>query len=137
MDPQQCLVLLVGYAALAGGCLAMLQNRSGSRDSGVFVGVEASGVMLGQLSVFSASGGALSITSGRFSYTLGLVGPCYSIDTACSSALAALHVGFGTIALRECGKGVGIAAKVLSEAMNHVTSIGGMLSERGRCHTFD
>jgi len=60
---------------------------------GVFVGVEPSGIVAKQAAnVFSASGFALSITSGRLSFVLGLVGPCYSIDTACSSALAALHV---------------------------------------------
>lgn len=68
---------------------------------GVFVGVEPSGCgpercEIG-FDVFSASGGALSITSGRLSHTLGLVGPCYSIDTACSSSLAALHL---------CGQGI-------------------------------
>ena len=61
---------------------------------GIFVGVEPSGLIRQEaINVFSASGCAVSITSGRLSYALGLVGPCYSIDTACSSALAALHMG--------------------------------------------
>ena len=106
----------------------------------MFVGVEVSGHVAdhGEANVFSTSGGALSITSGRLSYALGLVGPCYSIDTACASALAALHVCAGAVGARgECDEGVGSGTKVLSEASNAATSIGGMTSPHGRCHTFD
>lgn len=87
--------------------------------------------------VFSASGCAISITSGRFSHALGLVGPCYSIDTACSSTLTALHSC--KIALRgvECERGVGMGTKVLGEGFSTQTSIAGMTSPCGRCHTFD
>ena len=107
---------------------------------GVFVGVEPSGRTrnLETPTVFSASGGALSITSGRISYVLGLIGPCYSIDTACSSALTAIHSC--VLALEaggECDIGLVIGTKVLSKASNLATSIGGMTSSHGRCHTFD
>ena len=106
---------------------------------GVFVGVEPSGLRDSKVdaNVFSASGGALSVTSGRLSYTLGLVGPCYSIDTACASALAALHVCVGSVLDEECRDGLGLGTKVLSEAANLATSIAGMTSAHGRCHTFD
>ena len=145
LDPQQNLVLCVGYDALHRGN-SFVTSATRVRDSlinsnvGVFVGVEASGLAgrRSELNVFSASGGALSVTSGRLSYSLGLVGPCYSIDTACASTLAALHVCVVTLNIdgaRE--EGVGIGTKVLSEAANAATSIGGMTSSRGRCHTFD
>ena len=146
MDPQQSLVLCVGYGALRGGIFELSTDSKVARDTltnsnvGVFVGVEASGLVAGagQANAFSASGGALSVTSGRLSYSLGLVGPCYSIDTACASALAALHAC--VVALKtgsECEDGLGIGTKVLSEAVNVATSVGGMTSARGRCHTFD
>ena len=148
LDPQQRLVLGVGYGALLGGRSGGPVPRGGTelRDTltndpvGVFVGVEASGLTptAEDPGVFSTSGGALSITSGRLSYTLGLVGPCYSIDTACASALAALHVCAGAVGVGgECDEGVGMGTKVLSEASNVATSAGGMTSPRGRCHTFD
>ena len=100
MDPQQSFVLHVGYSALRRGLSCAAQKTSPLRDAlmysnvGVSVGVEASGLSdsAEDANVFSASGGALSITSGRLSYALGLVGPCYSIDVACASSLAALHV---------------------------------------------
>jgi len=148
LDPQQRLVLHVGYAALRGGADVALQggrrnvrNALLNRDIGVFVGVEASGLLADEQeapNVYSTSGGALSITSGRLSYTLGLVGPCYSIDTACASALAALHACVSAVGVgAECEAGAATGTKVLSEASNVATAIGGMTSPHGRCHTFD
>ena len=106
---------------------------------GVFVGVEPSGLSDGNIDVdvFSASGGALSVTSGRLSYTLGLVGPCYSIDTACASSLVALHSCSRALQALECQSAVTIGTKILSKAANTATSVAGMISIRGRCHTFD
>ena len=148
LDPQQRLVLHVGYAALHGGAdVAAWREERRLRDAlvnqgiGVFVGVEASGLTADAqetVNVYSTSGGALSITSGRLSYALGLVGPCYSIDTACASALAALHACVSAVGVGgECETGAAIGTKVLSEASNAATSIGGMTSACGRCHTFD
>ena len=143
LDPQQRLVLHVGYGALGrGGGRGSQQTASRDTlvyaDIGVFVGVESSGLsaVSEETSTFSASGGALSIASGRLSYSLGLVGPCYSIDTACASALAALHACASAVPA-ECGGGVAVGTKVLSEAGNYATSAGGMTSPHGRCHTFD
>ena len=139
MDPQQGLVLSVGYGVLRQGS-EFSSSRSSFTDSniGVFVGVEPSGLAKKEASVFSASGGALSVTAGRLSFSLGLVGPCYSIDAACASSLAALHACVTTLKNgRECEEGVTIGTKVLSEGANYATSIGGMTSARGRCHTFD
>jgi acyl transferase domain-containing protein len=45
--------------------------------------------------VYAATGSNHSITSGRVSYSLGTQGPCLTIDTACSAALAAVHVAIG------------------------------------------
>ena len=139
MDPQQSLVLSVGYSVLRQGSdLSSSQSSFTNSNTGVFVGVEPSGLESKEASVFSASGGALSVTAGRLSFSLGLVGPCYSIDAACASSLAALHACVTTLQNgRECKDGVTIGTKVLSEAANYATSIGGMTSARGRCHTFD
>lgn len=101
LDPQQVFVLHAGYATVVRGhdehrdeCGNPLHVRGMLEYShvGVFVGVEPSGIVTDDAhNVFSASGSAASITSGRLSFALGLVGPCYSLDTACSSALVALH----------------------------------------------
>ena len=139
MDPQQSFVLGVGYAALVRGFDAkIVRDDLMYSDVGVFVGAEPSGLVIQEsASVFSATGSAASITSGRFSYALGLVGPCYTIDTACSSALAALHVCTAALLRAECERSVSVGTKALSEAANYGTSVAGMTSLLGRCHTFD
>ncbi|KAJ1444459.1 beta-ketoacyl synthase, partial [Pelagophyceae sp. CCMP2097] len=107
---------------------------------GVFLGVEPSGGAANSLetaNVYSTSGSAISVAAGRLSFTLGLVGPCFSIDTACASTLAALHVGASALERGECPSAIGAGTKVLTEAGNLATSIAGMVSARGRCHTFD
>ena len=144
MDPQQVFVLHVGYAALVAreSDWADRETRRADLlccDVGVFVGVEPSGLVIaGSSTAFSATGAAASITSGRLSFALGLVGPCYTIDTACSSALAALHVSkAAVISEGECGRAVAVGTKALSEAANYGTAVAGMTSVHGRCHTFD
>jgi acyl transferase domain-containing protein len=63
-------------------------------EMGVYLGIETSsgGTSTETPNAYSASGAAISVASGRLSFVLGLVGPCFSVDTACASALAALHV---------------------------------------------
>ena len=91
MDPQQGLVLSVGYSVLRQGSdFSSSQSSFTNSNIGVFVGVEPSGLAKEEASVFSASGGALSVTAGRLSFSLGLVGPCYSIDAACASSAIAM-----------------------------------------------
>lgn len=120
MDPQQSFVLHAGYAVLASGYpngvdATAVRDGLMCSGAGVFVGVEPSGhVVQESANAFSASGGAASITSGRLSFSLGLVGPCYTIDTACSSALAALHVCTRALLNWECNRSVGVGTKVLS-----------------------
>ena len=107
MDPQQSLVLSVGYSVLCQGS-GFSSSRSSftNFNTGVFVGVEPSGLEKKDASVFSASGGALSVTAGRLSFSLGLVGPCYSIDAAGASSLAALHACVTTLQSgKECEDG--------------------------------
>ena len=144
MDPQQASLLRVGYSTLHQSY--GMQNASTASqvtlshsDIGVVAGVQASGHQgADKPNAFSATGTSTSITAGRLSYALGVVGPCYSVDTACSSALAALHICVNSVTVqRECSHGLAVGCTSLSEVANMATSIGGMLSLHGRCHTFD
>ena len=108
MDPQQRLVLEVAYEALhgAGARKASLLGD----DTGVFLGIERPDWALLQAlappaatqSAYAATGDTTSVAGGRLSFVLGLQGPCVSVDTACSSALVALHGAWAAVRLGEC-----------------------------------
>ena len=92
MDPQQRLLLELGYAALHGSSQRRVTLMGG--DGGVFLGIERPDWALAQPpsargSVYAVTGDNVSAAAGRVSFALGLQGPCSSVDTACSSALAA------------------------------------------------
>ena len=44
-------------------------------------------------SSYSATGMSSSVIAARVSYVYNLLGPCLALDTACSSALIAIHLG--------------------------------------------
>ena len=56
----------------------------------------------GGLEGYLMTGNATSVLSGRVSYALGLEGPAVTIDTACSSALVALHLAAQALRSGEC-----------------------------------
>lgn len=115
-------------------------------DIAVVVGIERPDWALLQMlspgaavsSVFSATGSHASVASGRISFVLGLVGPCFSVDTACSSSLVALHSAGRAVAGLECGRALTASASlILQPGFTLNAASAGMLSERGRCKTFD
>lgn len=55
-----------------------------------------------ELSAFTATGSALSVASGRLSFTYGAQGPSMSVDTACSSSLVCVHLAVKAISVNEC-----------------------------------
>ena len=91
------LILEVGYEALEDGG-QVLERLSGGQ-TGVFVGMSSFDYALIQtgfrdrsaVDVYTNTGGALSIAANRISYCLNFKGPSVVVDTACSSALTAVH----------------------------------------------
>jgi 3-oxoacyl-(acyl-carrier-protein) synthase len=147
MDPQQRMLLESAYDAFcrAGQTKATLEGRL----IGVYVGIQATD--FGDLvqdqkplreSVYAATGSNHAVASGRISYILGLRGACMSINTACSSSLVAMHEArLGMLCQNEHDTHeLALVASVnlmLVPAPTIMTARAGMLSPRGRCHTFD
>merc|ERR1712216_215256 len=144
MDPNQRLLLEVGYDAL----YRMGMRRKTLRDAacGVYVG---NGVCewnyvprAPDFGAYGATGGALSISAGRFSYGLGLKGPSMVLDTEASSGLTATYFALESVQQRG-----NAAANKFAIAMGvHLClaalwwpsqCASGWLCRGGRCFTFD
>lgn len=139
MDPAQRLLLEHSYMALLTGGMARADMPGG--DTGVFLGITNTDfalLLVASESVYAATGGAISIAAGRTSYVLGLQGPCESIDTACSSAIAALHSASLCLGAGDCAAALTTAVNlVLAPHVSVSYARAGMLSLQGRCRTFD
>ena len=141
VDPQQRLLLEVGYVSLHDSSQRRATLMGG--DGGVFVGIERPDWAVAQppsarVSVYAVTGDNVSVAAGRLSFVLGVHGPCSSVDTACSSALAALHGAWRAVGLGDCGSA---AAAAVSLKLSPLPTLGaaaaGMLSVDGRCKTWD
>ena len=142
MDPGQRLALEVAHEALIDAGYSMESLRG--MDMGVFVAVSGSMVSKAQmamtspeLSVYDATGAAISVTAGRISYVYGVDGPCSSIDTACSSSLVAFHNARRSLQQHECTVALVVGVNVLAVSSSISCAMAGMISPDGKCHTFD
>lgn len=143
MDPQQRLLLEVSWEALENAGVAPT-SLVGSK-TGVYVGLcgaEYLQLLLGRgapsIDVYMASGNASSVASGRLSYTLGLQGPCMTIDTSCSASLVAIHQACQSLRLGESSLALAGGANVMcAPEITIALSKGRMLAADGRCKTFD
>lgn len=142
MDPQQRLLLECSYEAFvdSGRRKPMLVGC----EYGVAVGIcwneYVQLISQGALahSVYAATGGALSIASGRLSFTLGLQGPCVSFETACSAALVACDAAKHSLRYLTCEVHAVVGASLMLLPMTGVSiAVAGMTSPVGRSHTFD
>ncbi len=143
MDPQQRLVLEVGWEALENAGQA--PDKLAGSQTGVFLGVTTNDYaqLVKQahptdMDIYSATGTALNAAAGRLSYILGLQGPSMSIDTACSSSLVAVHLALQSLRNGETDLVLagGVNATLVPE--NFICFAGwGMMAPDGRCKTFD
>jgi acyl transferase domain-containing protein/NADPH:quinone reductase-like Zn-dependent oxidoreductase/SAM-dependent methyltransferase/acyl carrier protein len=144
IDPQQRLLLETAWEAMEDAGLVLdLENGT---DLGVFVGVSHNDYQIIQgtpwdstgITAHSPTGTAHSIAANRISYCFNLRGPSVAMDTACSSALTAVHA-----ACEHIWAGRGDAA--LAGGVTVMISPGGfigfsqasMLSPEGKCRAFD
>ena len=91
-----------------------------------------------KISPYTATGMSFSVSAGRISYALGLKGPSYIVDTACSSALVALDCSATALRKGRCMAALNTAANIMASATTYISfSKPRMLSAKGRCFTFD
>jgi len=144
MDPQQRLLLEVAWEALEDGGQAP-ENLAGSK-TGAFIGISSSDYHDIQLSVsdrdsinaYTNLGGVHCVTANRISYILNFKGPSFAVDTACSSALVAVHLACQSIWNGESALAIagGVNAMLRPESTIGFSKAS-MLSPDGRCKTFD
>ncbi len=144
MDPQQRLLLEVAWEGLEDAGLR-LDQISGSQTA-VFVGISTFDYSLmvtsfrdrGEIDVYSNTGGSLSIAANRISYCFDFRGPSAAVDTACSSALVAVHLACRSIWQDGCPMALagGVNALLLPDWYVGFCRMG-VLSPAGRCRAFD
>jgi acyl transferase domain-containing protein/NADPH:quinone reductase-like Zn-dependent oxidoreductase/acyl carrier protein len=144
VDPQHRLLLETSWEAIENAGV-VLDFEKGS-DIAVFVGISHNDYQGIQSTAFdhfgvtphTATGSAHSIAANRISYCLNLRGPSVAMDTACSSALTAIHTACEHI---WAGRGDTALAGGVTVMITPGGFIGfsqaSMLSPDGRCAAFD
>lgn len=139
IDPQQRWLLEVTWEALENGGIPP-ENWSNTR-TGVFIGLsnnDYATIQTPKVDRYTNSGCARSSASERLSYIFDFRGPSLSIDTACSSALVAVHLACQSIWGKECDAAIaGGVNALLSPDSSTPFSKAAMLSPRGCCFAFD
>jgi polyketide synthase 5 len=142
IDPQHRLLLETSWEAMehAGLPPATIANSL----TGVFVGLTHGDYQLLAADAHSVegpygfTGTNFSLASGRIAYALGIHGPALTVDSACSSGLAAVHMACRSLHDGESDMAFAGGATVMLDPRKFSSgSAQGMLSPTGRCHAFD
>lgn len=142
MDPQQRLLLEVTWEAIADSGLR--PSDLAGEPVGVFVGVSNLDSVNRRFFDPSSSdpyfmtGNTLSLVANRLSYVFDLRGPSFSIDTACSSAMVALHEAVCALESGRIDTAIVAGVNVLLSPFPFIGfSAAAMLSPEGLCRPFD
>ena len=144
IDPQQRLLLETAWEAIEDA--GMVLDFENGTDVGVFVGISHNDYQGIQhtptdrtgISAHTPTGSAHSIAANRISYCLNLSGPSIAVDTACSSALTAVHLACEHILSGRCRSAMAGGVTVMITPDGFIGfSQAGMLSPEGKCKAFD
>lgn len=144
MDPQQRFLLEVSWEALEDA--GINPKTLNGKKVGVFVGIFSDDYAtlikkyqsIKTLNGYFGTGNSASVAAGRISYVLGLEGPALAVNTACSSSLVAVHLACQSLNQGESELALACGVNlILSPELSIAFSKAGMLSEDGRCKTFD
>jgi acyl transferase domain-containing protein/acyl carrier protein/SAM-dependent methyltransferase len=143
MDPQQRITLQSVYSALEDAGIPA--GKIKGTDTGVYIGCSSSDykTLIAanenlSNSTLATTGTSQSVLVNRISYLLDLHGPSEPIDTACSSSLIAIHRAVENIRNGDCEMAIaGGVNALLTPELTLSFSQAGVLSQDGRCKTFD
>ena len=144
MDPQQRLLLECVWRSIEDAGIAA--SRLDGTATGMYVGVSTNDFLQigcrlghpGDIDAYSGTGTATSIASGRLSYCLGLQGPNFPVDTACSSALVAIHQACQGLRAGDCDTAITAAVNLMlsPETTVYFSKVRALAAD-GRCRAFD
>jgi len=146
MDPQQRLLIALAWETMEDAGTPA-PSLAGSR-TGVLLGFSDS-FQYGQVEAeregtdvyadpFMGQGSLASVVAGRLAYHFDLRGPAFSLDTACSSTLVAVHLASKALRGGECDYVLAGGGFLALHAFLYVySSENALLSPTDRCHTFD
>ncbi|MDO3639307.1 type I polyketide synthase, partial [Mycolicibacterium arseniciresistens] len=142
IDPQHRLLLETAWEAVEHAGIAPA-SLAGSQ-TGVFVGMTHNDYQLVTAEAdaiagpYGFTGSNYGLASGRIAYHLGVHGPAFTVDSACSSALLAVHMACRSLHDGESSMALAGGVNVLLEPRKMASgSAQGMLSATGRCRAFD
>ena len=142
LDPQQRLALELAWEALEDAGVPP-RGLAGSATAVFFASMWHDWSDLGRadiarMSAHRATGAATNMIANRVSYALGLRGPSLVLDTACSSALVAVHLASQALLAGDADLALVGAVNLLlaPESMVFCSKFGGLAPD-GRCKTFD
>ena len=143
-DPQQRVLLEVSHEAFENAGIDV--NGLIGSDTGVFIGIDNVDYESKQLrskdykliNGYCYTSTGPTGASGRISYTMGLRGPCMTIDTACSSALTCTHVAAQSLRNKDCKIALVGGASIITEPDQSLSFCRlGAQSPEARCKSFD
>ncbi|MCM1307550.1 MAG: SDR family NAD(P)-dependent oxidoreductase [Butyrivibrio sp.] len=144
LDPHSRMLLELTYEAFENGGMNIAEYNG--TKTGVFIGATTGDYPLASVSSgdlsnidsYSLTGVCESTLCGRISYTFGFRGTCLSVNTACSSALTALHTAVNAIHAGDVDTAVvGGVNLILSPAVSVAFSKLRAVSPNGHSLSFD
>jgi len=138
VDPHQRLMLEVTFEAFEDAGLK-LEDVWGTR-TGVYAGMWSSDFehvltnSKDDIDVYSTTGSGRYAAAGRLAYYFNLQGPTFTLDTACSTSLVAVHLASQSLHLKECDLAVCSAANLILDPFISIGySRSRLLSDYGKC----
>jgi 3-oxoacyl-(acyl-carrier-protein) synthase len=140
MDPHQRILLEAAYESFWNAGLD--KEQLSNTNCGVYIGCATlGGISVGDMDIgtFTNIGSMPSGNSGRVSHALGLRGPCFTIDTACSSTLVGVDCAAQAKRLGKCDRTcvAGSNLQLCPNTWVGFCKMGMALSPDGRCKTFN